>query len=283
MEEWEFSGTAGDGLNLAGRGWRLEDPPRAVLCLAHGIGEHSGRYAHVGASLCAAGYALLAFDLRGHGRSAGQRGHVPTYDALLADLALLLGEARARFPGLPRFLYGHSLGGNMVLNYVLRRRQPLPAGVICTDPWLRLAYAPPVWKVSLGRAMDRLWPTYSQASGLDRTTLSRDPAVVRAYGQDPLVHDRVSARLYASFADAAVWALAHAAELSVPTLLMHGSDDRQCSPAASREFAAAADGKCTYKEWAGLYHEIHNEPERQQVLAAMIAWLDRQLAAARGV
>jgi alpha-beta hydrolase superfamily lysophospholipase len=279
MEVWEFTGVAADGLTLAGRGWRPAGPPRAVVCLVHGIGEHSGRYQHVGAAFAAAGYALLAFDLRGHGRSAGQRGHIPSYETLLADLALLLNEARSRFPGLPCFLYGHSLGGNVVLNYALRRRQPLPAGVIATGPWLRLAFAPPAWKTALGRAMDRIWPAYSQASGLDRTTLSHDPAVVQAYADDPLVHDRVSARLYASLADAAEWALAHASRLPVPTLLLQGGDDRHCSTAASRAFAAAANGRCTYQEWERLYHEIHNEPERQQVLALVTAWLDRQLAA----
>src|SRR5690242_20601916 len=106
MAHWEFADSAVDGLRLWGQGWQPEGPARGVVCLVHGIGEHSGRYGHVAATLGDAGYATLAYDLRGHGRSAGQRGHTPTYDALLADTAQLLATAQARFPGLPCFLYG---------------------------------------------------------------------------------------------------------------------------------------------------------------------------------
>jgi len=276
MEHFELGWQTGDGLVVYAQGWRPEGTPLGVLCLLHGIGEHTGRYAHVAAALCAAGYALVGHDLRGHGRSAGQKGHIPSYEALLDDAARLLAEARACFPGLPLFLYGHSQGGNLALNYALRRR-PALAGVVATGPLLRLGFVPPRLKAALGRLLNNLWPTFSLASGLDRTALSRDPRVVEAYARDPLVHDRISSRFYVAFVDAGRWALDHAPELAVPTLLMHGGADRLASVAASREFAAAAGTGCTLKVWDGLYHEIHNEPEQARVLAFMLDWLEAQV------
>jgi len=236
------------------------------------MGEHSGRYAHLAAFLDQAGYALLTFDLRGHGKSEGQRGHTPSYEALLNDISLLLEEAAKRYPDRPRFLYGHSLGGNQVINYALRRR-PQVAGVIATGPLLRPGFEPPAWKLTLGKIMYSLWPTLSMSNELDCQSLSRDPEVVRAYNDDPLVHDRVSARLAMDMLQAGLWVLEQAAEFPLPLLLMHGSDDRLTSAQASREFAAQAGHRCTLKIWDGFYHEIHNEPEQGQVFEYLLEWL----------
>ncbi|MEA3350417.1 MAG: alpha/beta hydrolase, partial [Chloroflexota bacterium] len=138
-------------------------------------------------------------------------------------------------------------------------------------------FKPPPIKIALGRAMNQVWPAFIQPSGLDVQALSRDPAVVSRYEQDPLVHDRVSARLFVGFYEAGLWALEHAAEFPVPLLLMHGSDDTLTSPEASRAFAASVGERCTLKVWDGLYHEIHNEPEQEQVFDQIIAWLRQTL------
>jgi alpha-beta hydrolase superfamily lysophospholipase len=164
------------------------------------------------------------------------------------------------------------LGGNLVLNYALRRR-PRLAGVIATSPLLRLAFQPPAVKVTLGRIMNSLWPAFSQASGLETKALSRDPEVVRVYENDPLVHDHVSARMFMSFYQAGLWALEHAAEFPLPLLIMHGSADRLTSAEASREFADHVPGDCTFKLWDGLYHETHNEPQKQEVFNFLLTWL----------
>jgi alpha-beta hydrolase superfamily lysophospholipase len=268
--------TSLDGLRLYGQVWQPSEEAKAVVCLVHGLGEHSGRYQHVGEALARAGFALLAFDLRGHGKSEGQRGHSPSYEALMDDIAVLLQQAESRYPGKPPFLYGHSLGGNLVINFALRRR-PAIAGVIATGPALRTAFEPPGWKISLGKLMYRLWPGLAMANELDRQGLSHDAEVVRAYENDPLVHDRVSARLALDILQSGEWALAHAREFPLPLLLMHGAQDRLTSAAASREFAARAGEKCTLKIWEGFYHEVHNEPEKEEVLDFLVAWLNEHL------
>ncbi len=266
-----------DGITLYARLWRPEGESKAVVCLVHGLGEHCGRYDHVGEALVEAGFALLAYDLRGHGKSEGARGHAPQFESLMDDIALLLDQAEQRFPARLRFLYGHSLGGNLVINYALRR-QPSIAGVIATAPALRTAFEPPAWKISLGKIMYRLWPGLAMANELDIQGLSRDPEVVRAYKNDPLVHDRVSARLAMDLLQSGEWALAHADKFPLPLLLMHGSQDRLTSVAASRDFAARAGDRCTLKIWDGFYHEVHNEPEKDEVIAFMVAWLNNRLS-----
>jgi len=276
MQHFEFEWQTEDGLRLYAQGWQPETEPRGVVCLVHGLGEHSGRYTHLAAFLNRAGYALLAFDLRGHGKSEGQRGYAPSYEVLLDDIANFLAEAAERYPDRPRFLYGHSLGGTLVIEYALCRRPQL-AGVIATGPLLRTAFEPPAWKLTLAKIMRSAWPTLALSNELDRQALSRDPEVVRAYNDDPLVHDRLSARLGMDMLQSGLWALEHAAEFPLPLLLMHGGADRLTSAQASREFAAQAGEVCTLKIWDGFYHEIHNEPEQAQVFEYLLGWLESNL------
>ncbi len=276
MESLEWVWNASDGLSLCARGW-APARPKAVVCLVHGHGEHVGRYARVAAALNQAGYALLGFDLRGHGKSGGPRGHVPSYEALLVDIDLFLGQMDERYPALPRFLYGHSMGGNLVINYALRCRSDL-RGVVATGPWLELAFQPPLVRVALGKIMNRVFPAFTQESGLETKALSRDESVVRAYENDPLVHGKISARLFVLMYEAGLWAMQHAPEFPLPLLLMHGEADRITSAEASRRFAAAVPQKrCTLRLWPGLYHEIHNEPEKEEVLQTLLDWLNTHL------
>jgi alpha-beta hydrolase superfamily lysophospholipase len=267
-----------DGVHLRGFDWRPEGDPLAAICLVHGIGEHVGRYAHMVAALNRAGLAVVGVDLRGHGRSDGPRGFVPSYEALLDDLALQLEQAARLYPGKPLFHYGHSLGGNLVLLYALKRR-PTLGGVVSSSPQLRLAFQPPAWKTAVGRLMSSLYPPFSMASGLELAALSHDPAVVQAYVDDPLVHDRLSARLGVGLIDTGRWLLEHAGEFSLPLLIFHGSEDRLTLAQASQEFAAKVPADCTCKIWPGLYHETHNEPQKAEVIAFMLDWLKRHLPA----
>jgi alpha-beta hydrolase superfamily lysophospholipase len=260
---------------LYARSWKPENP-KAVVVLVHGHGEHINRYQHVAEAFTGAGYALQGFDLRGHGQSAGQRGHTPAYDNLMEDIADFIADAQKRYPGLPVFLYGHSMGGNQVINYVLRFPQGLKA-VIATGPWLKLAFDPPAFQAWMAKVINGLAPAMSFDSTLDQSFLARDPEVVRKYATDPLVHPKISARLVNGISDNGLWALEHAAELKIPMLLMHGSGDKITSAPASQEFAKKAGQLVTLRIWDGFYHEIHNEPEKAEVLKVMVDWLDQHL------
>jgi acylglycerol lipase len=227
--------------------------------------------------MTAAGFAMLSFDLRGHGRSEGKRGFVPSYDILLDDIDLLLAEASRRYPGKACFLYGHSLGGNLVLYYSICRK-PEIQGVIDTAGQLRLAYNPPAGQLLVGKAMNRLMPGFTMASGLETDALSHDPAVVAAYRGDPLVHDRLSACLGMGLLDSGEWLMNHASEFPpIPLLIMHGLGDRIVSAEASRQFASQVQGDVVFKPWDNLFHEIHNEPEKQLVIDFMIKWINDHL------
>lgn len=273
MNRTESSLHSPDGLQLFFQRWDPPGEPRAVVCLVHGLGEHSGRYAHLARRLTQAGYSLVAFDLRGHGKSGGPRGHTPSFDALMDDTALMLQEAGRLYPGKPLFLYGHSLGGLLVLNYVLRRK-PTLAGVIATGAGLHTSLEEQTVRVSFAKSMGKVLPAVTLATGLNPQDLSRDPQVVANYQKDPLVHDRATLAMAKCNFEAMPYALSHASEFQPPLLLMHGAADRLTYPSGSQEFAAQVRGDCTLKLWEGLYHEIHNEPEQEQVFAYLLEWLN---------
>ena len=266
-----------DALNLFAQIWEPALPPKAVVCLVHGLGEHIGRYQHVAEAFNQAGIAFVGYDQRGHGKSPGKRGHVPSYETMLDDLENLQGKAQKRYLGIPCFLYGHSMGGSEVLIYALRR-QPKIAGVISTSPWLKLVNETPAWLRNMAKVLNSIAPGFTQANGLDLPGLSRDPAVVQAYRADPLVHNQISARLGYESILSGLWALEHANELTIPLLLVHGSADRLTSAPASQDFAARAGDMCTLKIWDGFYHETHNEPEKTQVIAYTIEWVEQHLS-----
>ncbi len=275
MKTFETSMQNRAGLKFSGRGWEPGKQPKAVVILVHGHGEHVGRYAHVGEAFAGAGFALLGFDLRGHGNSGGPRGHTPSYEALIDDLADFIAQGAARYPKIPIFLYGHSLGGNLVLNFALRRN-PRLAGVIATGPWLKLAFEPPAMQVTLARTLNKVAPGFTQKSGLETAALSHDAQVEKKYVSDPLNHDKISARLFVVMYESGLWALEHASEFPLPLLLMHGTADRLTSATASRDFAERGGKKVTWRSWDGGYHEIHNEPLKAEVLETMVKWMDAQ-------
>jgi len=276
MKHFESSWIAEDGLETYFQGWEPEKPPQAVVCLVHGLGEHSGRYVHVADHLTAAGFAVLTMDLRGHGKSAGVRGQINSIDNFLDDIDHLLREAENRYAGEQRFLYGHSLGGFLVLLYTLKR-QPVLAGVVSSSPGLRSPLEKQTLKLTISRSLARLLPNLVIPSGLNAADISRDPEVVRVYLNDPLVHDRASLAFVKALFDAIPWTFQHAPEFKPSLLLFHGTRDNITLPSGSQEFANLVPGDCTLKLWEGLYHETHNEPEKEQVLAFLIDWLKSKL------
>ena len=265
-----------NGVKFHLQAWEPDAKSKAVVVLLHGLGEHIARYSVVSEALVKAGFDVMGFDLRGHGRSGGRRGHTPNYEALLDDIDILLNRVTDRYPRRPVFLYGHSLGGTLAINYVLRR-SPRIQGVIATAPWLRaVAEAPPL-KAMLARMLELILPTYTESWAQEPAALSRDPAVASAFERDPLVHNLITARMYRACTQEGLWALEHAAEFPLPLLLMHGTEDRLTSWEASQEFAHRLGKRVTWWLWDGWYHELHNEPQRARMLRTMVNWMNRRL------
>ena len=251
--------------------------PKAVVALVHGIGEHSERYKHVGDYLTAKGYAFAALDHRGHGQSTGKRGHAPSYDVFLEDVDEFLTKVRAFYPNKPIFLYGHSMGGNIVLNYLVRRKPSDLKGVITTGAFIKLAFEPSAFMVGLGKLMRNIIPAFSQKNQLVLEHISRSPEVVEAYQKDPLVHNKITATMGIGMLETARSLYTYKGSIKVPLLMMHGGADRITSPKGSARFAKNVNGNVTYKEWKGLFHEIHNEPEKEAVFEFLVDWMEVQL------
>lgn len=249
--------------------------PKAVILLVHGLGEHAGRYSSWAAMFNERGISLRAFDLPGHGRSAGKRSVMPSLEKVYETIDLMLAGLSSEHPGVPLFIYGHSLGGGIVLNYLIRHR-PSVKGAIVTSPWIFLSETPPKAKVILSKLMKGLVPGMTQPSGLKTEYLSREPEVEARYSADPLVHGLISVGLYCSVTDAAAESLSRAGEINVPLLLAHGRDDKITSPAGSVRVAEAAP-KATLKLWEGGYHELHNDILRDDHFDFIVEWIDTLL------
>lgn len=272
MRHETFRLTASDGLQLSGQVWIPSGQTKASVCLIHGLGEHCGRYVHVADAFNKAGFAVTAFDLRGHGKSEGRRGHAAGFEPLMDDIGLLLDHARSLSPDVPLILFGHSLGGSLVLHYGLKTKNAVNA-IIASSPLLRLAFEPPVWQLEMLKTLNRFHVNLLIPSRIEAAALSRDPATIEAYKTDPLNHGRISPALAADMLEAGKWNLENAAALTLPVLLMHGSADRITSCDASREFAENSGENCTLKIWPGLFHELHNEPEKQGVIDFTVRWI----------
>lgn len=273
MQTTDFYHKNKENLRLFYRHWQASRA-RGVVCIVHGLGEHIERYDHVAGFFSARGLATLGFDHQGHGRSGGKRGHSNGLESMLDDVSNLLGLAGESYPGLPVFLYGHSMGGNLVLNHLLRRK-PAIAGLIATAPWIRLPEPPSPALVFFGKLMNRVFPSLTQPNNLDTYGLSNDPAVVKAYLDDPLVHDRISVRAGTELLQAAHWLDRFEGVAPCPILLMHGGQDLITSPVGTADFARRISGDVTWKRWEGLKHEIHNEAAQGEVLAYLVEWIGR--------
>ena len=277
MKHFETKWITQDGLRIFAEGWEPETrAPKAVICLVHGLGEHTSRYAPVAEAFGRDGYAMFGFDLRGHGRSEGSRGHFPSIEAVMQDIDLLFEQAQKRYPELPLLLYGHSLGGILVLHYALKRK-PKVKGVIATSPGLHTALENQPVKLAAAKILGAVIPTVSLASGLDSSAISRSRDIVDVYDNDPLVHDKVSLGFGRTMLGVTKWTLEHAAEFPLPLLLMHGKADRIAFPSSSIEFAAALKDKCTLFLWEDAFHELHHEPERAEVFKTIQIWMDARL------
>jgi alpha-beta hydrolase superfamily lysophospholipase len=275
MRRREFKHAGIGGLDLQARAWLPEDEPRAVVVLAHGLGEHSGRYDWVGNALVARHYALYAIDHRGHGRSAGPRANIGRFDHVVSDFATFAGRAAKQHPGRPLFLLGHSMGGAVAFVSALRLQQAIQ-GLVLSAPALAVdEKAVTSWQRAFAAVLSAVAPNVGVLR-LDATAVSRDPQVVQEYESDPLVHHGgIPARTVVELLSAVRGLATVAPKLQLPTLILHGMADRLVPLAPTLAVhRAIGSARRTLKLYPGLYHELFNEPERGQVMSDLLGWLD---------
>jgi alpha-beta hydrolase superfamily lysophospholipase len=257
--------------------WLPETAAKAVLLLVHGLAEHGGRYASVVGHFVPRGYAVYAIDHVGHGKSEGQRVFVERFRDFLDPLARLHDLIRARHPDVPVFMVGHSLGGLIGATYLLERQDDF-RGAVLSGPAVKVPDNLSPLVIMIGRAFSALLPRLGIVA-LAHDGVSRDPAVVEAYVNDPLVHTgRITARLGAEMLDAMGRIGSEAHRIRLPLLVLQGGADKLVDPDGARmlhDRAGSADK--TLRTYEGLYHEVYNEPEREAVLAEVEAWLDQRL------
>ena len=257
---------------------RPDGASRGIVVITHGLGEHSGRYGHVAEKFSALGLRVVTWDLRGHGRSSGERGDAMQYNLLIDDLEAVC--ACATEEGGPLILFAHSLGGQLVLRF-LEERQPACAGAVIASPWLRLAFDPPWWKLALARMALKIFPRFAQKTGTSWARLSRDFEHLASFPDLDLTHHLISARLYFAVRAGGEAALADAARLHLPLLLVHGDQDPITSHHATRElFEHVSSPDKTLRVCPGVLHETHNDLDRAIVLQEICDWLEARLPGA---
>ncbi|MDT8990429.1 alpha/beta hydrolase [Curvibacter sp. APW13] len=267
--------TATDGENLIVQEWPLPHhlAQRGTVVIVHGLGEHAGRYDHVARQLNQWGFAVRGFDQYGHGESGGARGALPSDQRLLDDLADIVDSTRHRMePGTPLILLGHSMGGLVAAQFVALGKRPVD-GLVLSSPALNPGLS--AFQTLLLAVVPRILPGLRVGNGLKPQFLSHNPDVVAAYLADPLVHDRISARLARFIARTGPAVVAAAPRWKVPTVLLYAGDDRLVNPQGSRDFAAAAPKDVVQSRcFERLYHELFNERDARPVFDALRDWID---------
>ena len=271
----EETATAFDGRSIHVRRWETDKERKGILIIVHGLGEHGGRYGETASLLNELGVTVVAGDLRGHGRSEGKRGHIMNFGEFTEDVHMLVNEFG---DGERIFLLGHSMGGLISFRYACDHPEHL-SGLILSSPLLGLRLEPPPWKEILGRIVSRLVPAFSMGNEIDPNLLSHDEEEVAGYVKDPLVHDRVSARLFTEMVRMMDIVAVDRVNLTLPVLFLVAGGDEIVSPAhAKKTFEEIGSEDREYREYDGLYHEVLNEVDRERVLLDLEKWMLARLS-----
>lgn len=253
--------------------WLPALPAKGVVQLIHGFGESAGCYDEWAARFAERGIAVIGADLRGHGKTTGKRGVVDDYDCWLDDAEAVRRSIRREFPGLPLVLYGHSMGGNISLNLLLRRDASEYVCAVITSPWLRLhrAISPPVLKLT--GTIARVLPRYTVLTAIRPELLTHDPGALKSGGESCMRHGQIGAKTLLEMLDAGRYATENVGLLHTPTLLMQGTGDTIVSVAATEELAAGGNEHITYVRLPGQYHELHHETERDATFETVLNYV----------
>tara|TARA_B100000780_G_scaffold275077_1_gene241080 strand:+ start:678 stop:1505 length:828 start_codon:yes stop_codon:yes gene_type:complete len=262
-----------DQLSLHVQKWNKNVDTKASIFIVHGLGEHQNRYAHMAEFYCSNGFQVYSYDQRGHGKSEGKRGHSPGLQFNLNDLKDVLKTIRTK----KLFLYGHSFGGNVLANFILRNKLLSFKGIILSAPWLKLSETPSLFDRILARTMNIFYPSFTKDKNIDPTSISTIRSSQELYKEDPLNHNRISARLFCEFFESGLWALKNAKMLKIKTLIVHGDKDDVISKNGSILFAKNSLGKAKYKIFKNTKHEIHNDITQKKLFLFVMKWMDKQL------
>jgi alpha-beta hydrolase superfamily lysophospholipase len=263
-----------DGTKLAYRAW-----PKAgaaiTFAAVHGLGDHGGRYAGFASGMAKHGMGSYALDLRGHGNSPGQRGHVDSWSQWTDDVSAFVRYVES-IAGSEVVTVGHSFGGAALLSTILAGKLPTSKRFVVSSPALKLRLRPPAWKLKLGPVASKIVPHLAMGNEIDPATISRIPGAVAAYRNDPLVHNRISSRMWTEWQNAARHILENADQVKVPFLILAGTDDALVDPEGSRLLHAKAPSMSTLHLLDGRYHEPFNDRGSEEVFQLIADWLNKK-------
>lgn len=273
--EGTFQGDA--GLELYYQSWQPQDEPKAVLVIIHGVAEHSNRYLNLVDNLVPEGYAIYSYDQRGHGKSPGQRGYIESWDEYRSDLNLFLELVQSREPALPVYIYGHSQGALIVLDFLIMEQNSLSGTIVSGSPLASDDAASPLL-VASAKILSRVWPTFSLDSPINPAQLSCDARVVKKYQDDPAVFKILTARWGTEYLKTQNMVRENAAAIDLPILILHGGEDSLCNPKGSQYlYDQVSSADKTLKIYPSYFHEIHNEPGHITVIQEMNDWISQRL------
>ena len=256
------------------RHWPI-DHPQAVIALVHGAGEHGARYVHFAATMNRAGYAVFGCDLPGHGQSEGLRGHIESFELYLDALDYTFQQIETVYPNLPIVLFGHSMGGLVCVRFMQTRQPPKELkAVVLTSPCLDLVLPVPPVKVRLAKILNRVWPSLRQPNGIKPSDVSRSAEISGQYASDPLIVTRASARWFIELQNAMFTARSTNTVFPVATMILQAGEDRVVSSEATQKFSEALEApNKSFRLYPQCYHELLNEPEREQIMNEILVWL----------
>ena len=271
-ENTSYTILASDGINLFIRNHSIRKSNKVIL-LIHGLGEHSGRYLNLIQDFNDKNISVFTMDIRGHGKSEGKRGHSPFYDQLMSDIQYFIQHVGNVISNQKYFLYGHSMGGNLVINYSLKKDEKIN-GIIATSPSIKPIIKLSKIKLFMAKLFQKVMPSLTLNNGLDINGISRNLQVVENYMNDPLVHDQVSVQLGIDIINSGIYALENSQDIEVPMLIFHGKKDHLTSYNSSKELVENSKSNIKFIGFKDAYHEIHNEPEKEKLLMNIFDWIN---------
>jgi alpha-beta hydrolase superfamily lysophospholipase len=262
-----------DNLLLEVQEYIQSDNPEKIVLIVHGHGEHAGRFQKVAEYFNEKGFSVFALTLRGHGNSKGKKGHAPSMEQLLTDIEYFIRFVRVDYLNADLYLYGHSMGGNIILNYLAKDQSNEITAGIATSPWIKLAFEPPKWKVNLGNWVADIIPSLIQPSGLKAEEISSIKEEVKKYENDPLIHDKVSAKLFTSITKGGEYLIHNTHKFKHKVFLAHGQQDKIISHDSTAEFAKDSN-LFTFKSYPNSKHEIHHDVDFENLMGDVLGWMD---------